>query len=829
MGTGLGNITGFTVTNRGDIQRTFDIGGVDLTINGTLTVDCTTGQLRNNATTNALKVLSTGSASAELIFTGRKVAANNGPFPYDGLDWLGVNGAKIMQLQGTATYPAKLTLRDACIRYGADWITTNSGQFSTITTEGEICWILCGNGQGTNQARLRMDNSTASVNFTAKKTYVGVWLNFGVPQTSLKGYTPLNTDGPEINMASVSVAQRVPIEDYDTSYVVPNYYANSQIVLLGGAWVRLINNLRGTNINYFSQNASAAAENIIEFSRRIVGTAKDSAGTSLSDGTLYYQPVGANVTNIRPKGVTTDVTFNLSQQVATFTAGSATSEFVYAWGYDATGGVKTSYSYFCTGTTRGAETQTVFSSRYGYDKQSSVVLLAGNGDAVPSFVHASLPTTDKVIANAAAITGVAFNFGTKTITLSASRTIQQVYDAYQYQLNQTANLQQPNECTVANGRTNYVGWTLIVNSGVTLSEGGNFTEIQANTVTNNGTITAIYVSSAGSSTTFRFEDVAVGSSLVIYDASGVTKYFQGSVTTAGDYNYYIPPGTTGTYSWAIEQYGKQRQSGSFAANTGGLLFYSPIYIEDVGITQTTQATVAGYSTLETNSKLYDYVAYFRLSEQGIKLGQIATRSGTSIEFGSYSGIIKSTHTSVLSITGSTITIKANGLAGDTKFSTIIATPPATWTAFSTEVITTEIEDGNGDSSLTISAAAVSTFQIWKITDATNADDYATGTLVATVGIGKYRFLAANGFKFVVRDTVTNYRVVVEAEKGTYKAELFFGAAVQLAQAAEVSQINTKVDIMAIDLDAIKGTGFLKNKHSLTNIKKKAALAAALSA
>lgn len=126
-------------------------------------------------------------------------------------------------------------------------------------------------------------------------------------------------------------------------------------------------------------------------------------------------------------------------------------------------------------------------------------------------------------------------------------------------------------------------------------------------------------------------------------------------------------------------------------------------------------------------------------------------------------------------------------------------------------------------------AGESTFEIWKITDATSPDDYATGTLMATVGIGKWRFLHADGYKFVVRDTTTNYRVVVEAEKGIYMAELFFGAAVQLAQAAEVTEINNKVDVIAIDLDAIKGTGFVKDKHSLTNIKKKAALAAALSA
>jgi hypothetical protein len=228
--------------------------------------------------------------------------------------------------------------------------------------------------------------------------------------------------------------------------------------------------------------------------------------------------------------------------------------------------------------------------------------------------------------------------------------------------------------------------------------------------------------------------------------------------------------------------------------------------------------------------VYDYVAYKRLSEAFIKIGQITTRSGTSIEWiAGYDVKVKATNATVFSLTSTTFYIKSSSLAGDTKYSTNILVVPATMTADTTEVLTTEIEDGNGDSSVTVQAAAVSTFEVWEIPDATDPDDYDTGMLVDTIGIGKWRFLHADGYKFVIRDTTTNYRVVVEAEKGIYTAELFFGAAVQLAQSAEVSQINTKVDIMSIDLDAIKGTGFTKDKHSLTNIKKKAALAAALSA
>jgi hypothetical protein len=412
-----------------------------------------------------------------------------------------------------------------------------------------------------------------------------------------------------------------------------------------------------------------------------------------------------------------------------------------------------------------------------------------------------LPTTDKVIANAAAITGVAFNFSTKVMTVTGTLTIQQIYDAYQYQLNQVANLQQPDECTVASGQTYYVGWT--INNSGTINEGANLTTIRAATITNTGNIFAIYTDSAGTSTIWKFENITVGSSIIIYDGSGVTKYFQQEVTTAGDYSYYIPPGTAGTYSWAIELYGKQRQSGSFAANTGGLLFYEPIYIEDIGLSVTNKATVAAYTSLETASKFFDYTAYFRLSEQGIKLGQIATRSGTAIEIGNFSHVINQGASVVYSITGSTITTKSTSYAGDTKYSTEIANPPATITANTNEVITIEVQDANGDSSVTISASGNNQFEIWKITDATPPDDYATGVLLDTVGIGKYRFIHVDGYKMVIRDQTTNFRVVSEMEKGVYTAELFFGAAVQLAQAAEVTQINTKVDILQNAVDVIE--------------------------
>jgi hypothetical protein len=323
------------------------------------------------------------------------------------------------------------------------------------------------------------------------------------------------------------------------------------------------------------------------------------------------------------------------------------------------------------------------------------------------------------------------------------------------------------------------------------------------TLSGSAQIQGVYTSSAGTSTVWEFQDIEVGSSLVIYDSSGVTKYFQQEVTSDGDYAYYIAPGVTGTYTWAIEKYGSQRQSGTFAANTGGLLFYVPIYIEDVGITETTKATVAAYTEIETPSKFYDRTAVFRLTEQGIKLGQMVARSGTALEIGNFSHLINKDAALVYSVTGSVITTKSTAYASDSRYQTEIANPPATITANTTEIITINLEDANGNSSVNIQASGVSTFEIWKITDATDPDDYDTGELLDTVGVGIYRFISADGFKMVIRDTTTNFRVVSEMEKGNYEAALFFGAAVQLAQAPQVIENGIKLDVLTIELAEVR--------------------------
>jgi len=322
---------------------------------------------------------------------------------------------------------------------------------------------------------------------------------------------------------------------------------------------------------------------------------------------------------------------------------------------------------------------------------------------------------------------------------------------------------------------------------------------------NGASITGIYTTSTGTSTTWEFQDVTAGTSLAIYDGSGVTKYFQGEVGSDGTYRYYIAPQSSATtYYYAIEKYGTKREEGSFPNNAGGVLFYVPAYAEDVGITQTNKATVAAYTAVDNLDKLYDSIAYYRLSETGIKQGQIAERNGTAVDISTRSLVVNQSASVNVTATSSLITIKSSTLANGSKFTLITATPPKTVTANTNEVISASIEDANGNSSVTIQGGS-GDFTLWKITNATSEDDYATGTNLGNVSNTTFRFLSDPGYKIVIRDNTTSFRQVCPMDKGIYTRGLFFGDQVQLAQSAEVTQINSKVDVLQADVDNIMGS------------------------
>jgi hypothetical protein len=398
----------------------------------------------------------------------------------------------------------------------------------------------------------------------------------------------------------------------------------------------------------------------------------------------------------------------------------------------------------------------------------------------------------------------------KVVTVTANSTFDDIYDALKAH-KATANavnlatptldalIVTPNG-TQLNG---FTGWTLSVNNGVVLNQGTKFDSVAFTTVNLNtsGQITGLYSAGGASNKILEINGVTNGSSLYVgNNATGITTLYQDD-TDQATYRVYFAPGTTPAQLVARELYAFQR-SAQVITLVDGLNVVNLIDIPDIGITEETLATVLAYTQIETPSKFYDRTAAFRLTEQGIKLGQMVTRSGTALEIGNFSHLINKDATLVYSVTGLVITTKSLSYAGDSRYTTEIANPPATITANTTEVITIVIEDANGNSQVTINGGD-GNFELWKVTTATATADYATGTLLATVGNGVYRFIGVTGFDIVGVDINSNIRRRSSMAKGIYTQAFYVGDQIQLAQAPEVTEINTKVDILQIALDAVQ--------------------------
>jgi hypothetical protein len=435
--------------------------------------------------------------------------------------------------------------------------------------------------------------------------------------------------------------------------------------------------------------------------------------------------------------------------------------------------------------------------------------------------------TNVTLSRADAIAKLASSFTvnatTKVVTVTANSTFDDVYDvlkAYKATAN-AVNLATPNAdalIVTPNGTqlTGFNDWTLVVNNGVTLDEGDKFKFVQFTNITNNGLITGVYGSDAGVSKILEVAGVTAGASVYVgNDSTGITTLFVDDADQES-YRVYFEPGATPAQLVARELYGFQRFE-QVVTLQDGLNVISLVDIEDVGIDEPSLATVLAYTDINTGSKFYDRTAAFRLTEQGIKKGQIATRSGFAIELDEGVGVLVNQNaTLIYSLASGLITIKALSFEADTRYNTIIAVPPATVEADTNEVISIAVEDANGDSSVDI-LGGDGTFELYKVTEATPTADFAQGELLDTVSNGRYRFISAPGFDIVGVDINSNIRRRSSMSKGIYEQAFFVGEQIQLAQAPQVLENSIKLDILKVDLDAIKGQGFAANLNSLVAI------------
>lgn len=321
---------------------------------------------------------------------------------------------------------------------------------------------------------------------------------------------------------------------------------------------------------------------------------------------------------------------------------------------------------------------------------------------------------------------------------------------------------------------------------------------------NGATIRGIYTTTAGTSTILELRDVSKDSAYCVFDKNTNQTILYGTNSTTGTQNYriYFAPGASGTSVQVVrEKYGYKRASETITL-TSGLMWYAFVDQEDAAIASPL-ATVQSYTVLDTARKLYDYTAYKRLEEKFMKLGQITNRGGSNIELdANLSMVINKDAVQVLDIVNNVLTIKTPTLAGDTFFSKIVAFGTNTITRASNEIITINIEDANGDSSINIQGGSGS-YEIWKVPNGTAEDNYASGTKLADTGLGIYRFVGTAGFYLLVRDKTKNNRDTCSMAKGNYDIGLYSGSSqIQLAQAPLVIENNSLLKETLVKLGVI---------------------------
>ena len=554
--------------------------------------------------------------------------------------------------------------------------------------------------------------------------------------------------------------------------------------------------------------------NTLNWSRFVSLTFKDSNASALSNVTLYIKGATSDVLNAVQAG---DYSANTIALIQNWTA----PYFVY----------RVNESYI------NNISQTAQVRKYGYFQQTTSYSLNLNTYSQPFFLLADSSVAGINEATASALSSIYIDWEGKAISVTANANYDQISARISYELALTTGSKYADPRTISGKNLSLAsGWTINVMPSVVLSTGTNITYIYSDTFkiidsantsplfdgggillssgilqsptilgvqtiyTGVGSVTGVYGSLAGTSTVLQLNTPSAGYSLCIFKADGTTKYFASNVTT-GSYYVYFAPSEAGTYYLGAENYGQKRTADTLVLS-GGNVWYNITDQEDVGITDT-KVNVASYTTLTTTSQIYDATAYFRLTETGIKLGQLCTRDGLYLDFSTYNVKIKDDASAIVSVASGTITYKSIVINETTKYNAMKATPPKTITPTDTEIINVLIEDANGDSKVSILGGDNLGYELWKVTTATATDDYATGTLLTTLAnnTAPYRFIGISGYDMVGRDISSGVRRRSSMLKGTYTQAFYVGNQIQLAtDAPQLQENNDKLSEVILKLD-----------------------------
>lgn len=151
-------------------------------------------------------------------------------------------------------------------------------------------------------------------------------------------------------------------------------------------------------------------------------------------------------------------------------------------------------------------------------------------------------------------------------------------------------------------------------------------------------------------------NLIAGSSVFVFDASGVQQNYTASTGTSFSFN--VTGASSGSWGYKVVKYGQLPVSGVFTPATGGTTSNIVIQQGDELVTDTLEVTQA-YTVIDTPQKFYNAFSNYLVSNN---INGIA-RSGAAISVGSYNVVLNPAAASVLSVAGSTITLKSSSFSG----------------------------------------------------------------------------------------------------------------------------------------------------------------------
>lgn len=621
---------------------------------------------------------------------------------------------------------------------GDPGITDSAGKTTIIYSKNCISRVTVATPSVNNQ--LRISGSCTTYGYTATQSQV-----VQIAAINLNGYQPNQQD------SALTYSSSSPANTWITT-TNPILKAGNvvDVAFWASIWARIVNNASGSDVIVGGNSAGASSTNkgLHEYRQNVTTNITNVAGAGVT-GRIFCRDtnngsrLAANQVGTNPS-YTADRTYEsaVSSGSATFTTDGGV---LVAAAYQNVPGASVTRFQNITWDRRGLDNSSTDRFKfglaaYGYLPATTTVVLKGNlGTTVPytmltdSGVTASLSTaltyTDRFSID-----------GSGNITITNNATLDQLYDYAQAWLQQSgANMELAtlgNQLISASSTSISTTKNITINTGITLSTGSKFNNlITTGTVTYNGTgkATVTVTDVSGSTTIFTLSNLTSGSSISLLNNSGTR--FEYVASSGTSQVFYLPAGSTGTWTYNIALYGKQDVQSSIVVTGGGYKSALVSQSTDTGITQANVATVSAYTDLGTPEKVYDYAAYWKTTTNGIDITRLATKSGSQCLLDSLNITQDATAAPIWTYTTGALTFKAVSMDTGSIMTSIGTT--GTWTYLNSATYTIPITSSAGTTAV-LNLAGLSSHIVRVIDNSSVEQDYqtsVTGTYTLKIAAG----------------------------------------------------------------------------------------------